>query len=58
MYQVIDTTNDNAVISEHLTWRKALNATRRLEPKPSIKRPGTNWLGEPSTDWRYLVRKA
>jgi hypothetical protein len=45
MYEVVDTHNGNDVVSEHETWRKAFNATRRLEPELKGK------------EWRYLVRK-
>ena len=52
MYQVIDTTT-NDIVSEHATWRKTFNETRKLEPEPSLRKPGFR-----DPQWRYLIRKA
>ena len=47
MYQIIDTKRHCAVVSEFPTWRKAFNASRKLEPKPT--------MGQSA--WRYLIQK-
>ena len=52
MYQVIDTTT-NDIVSEHATWRKTFNETRKLEPEPSLRKPGFR-----DPQWRYLIRNA
>ena len=50
-FAVIDTHDRNRVVSEHATAVQAMNAARRLEPKPTIPRRGLT-----PGRWRYLVR--
>lgn len=47
-YQVIDTHNANAVVAEYPTWRRAFNASKKLE--------GTGLM--PDSGWRYPIRVA
>jgi len=51
-HQVIDTTT-NGIMSEHAAWRKAFNATHKLEPEPSLRKTGFR-----DPQWRYLIHKA
>jgi len=50
-FAVVDTHDRNRVVSEHVTAVQAMNAARRLEPKPTIPRRGLT-----PGRWRYLVR--
>jgi hypothetical protein len=50
-FVMIDTHDRNRVMSEHATAVQAMNAAKRLEPKPMIPRRGLT-----PGRWRYLVR--
>jgi hypothetical protein len=51
MWQLIDTLTCNEVVGEYLTHRKALNASRKIEPEPTARD------GYDNLTWRFQIRK-
>jgi hypothetical protein len=57
LYELVDQANDGAVVSQHPTHLTAFNASKRLEPMPSLVRPDPFARGRTMKDWRYLIRR-
>lgn len=56
MFEIIDTLDAGKVVASYPTHRRAFNASRKLEPAPSVK-PAW-WPDAPrrSWEWRYQIR--
>lgn len=50
MYDLLDTMNGKTVVDSFPTWRRAFNASNRLEPFQSIRVQGY-------ASWRYQIAK-
>lgn len=55
-FNIIDTLDCDRVVDTFPTHRRALNATRRLEPEPSAPPKHPKFCRKP--EWRYLIQVA
>lgn len=58
MYAVLDELEGGVTVAQYPTAIKALNAARRIEPRPEGKPLGYRSAVDGSTrDWRYTIKR-